>query len=430
MAFKDHYPFEDFAPIADVAWWRTNDFDTRRSNGEYDKDAYQAAHQADMADKERYDEHKDLFRERVQAQLDSLLADGRLKPITGTAGRAISFANSWNAYLAGKTEDGYERKWMLREFQGILTRHIVRIDEGRSARKREEDYVPGAHISPTPEQARKAWEGICEDMDTGNSDSIFGWNIEVRDANTGDRCQVIFEEWKPRLMRWNDQHELEEVQDIAPLELVTEQFNVPTGKLMLTDALRIESFNKGTEFEAERDYRELDLNNASGRTARVLAHAKDHDIGYTQTTNTSVAVYRDAAGRLMVTERWFDEEWPEDNKGRSIIEGWECLGDFSCDVWAVFAFDRATAIARMTDGGHENAEEELDRYLSMAGKRVATDDHRGHHESCYAANIVHVDVEPGQWEIHAGEGFSEKVDRKAYGIPDGVEPWCIIQKVA
>ena len=46
MSFKDIYPFEDFAPIADVAWWRTNDF----SGSDYSSDAYKAAQAADQAD--------------------------------------------------------------------------------------------------------------------------------------------------------------------------------------------------------------------------------------------------------------------------------------------------------------------------------------------------------------------------------------------
>lgn len=432
MAFKDLYPFEDFASIADVAWWRTNDF----PGGDYNSEAYKAASDADQSDSKRYKEHKSLFNKRVQTHLEQLLAQGRLTPITGTGGRAISFVNAWNAFLAGEEpnniDEEYARKWMFGEFERILTRHVVEIDKGRFKRKQEEGCVPGTHEIPTEDQARAAWEALCDDVDAGTSD--YSWDIEVQDANTGDRCRVFFEDWKPKLMRWNDQHQLEEVQDVAPLELVTAQFNVPTGKIMLTDALRIKSFNEGTDFDSDREYREFDLNSARGRTARISGHASEHDIGYTQTTNTSVAIYQDTQGRLMVTERWgCDEdgnELPEDENGNMIIEGWKWVGTFSCDVWAVFALDRATAIARMKDGGCDDAEAELERYLSMAGKTIEADDHVGHHEACYAANIVHLDVEPGTWEIHAGEEFTEKVNRKAWDIPAHVEPWCTLQKVA
>lgn len=431
MAFADLYPYEDFAPIADVSWWRTGDFDHKSG---YSSDAYKAASAADTADKKRYGEHKTLFSERVQTQLDALLAEGRLAPISGTGGRSISFAKEWNRYLAGEEGESYERKWMLGEFERILTRHIIRMDEGRYDRRREEGYVPGTHITPTEEQARAAWKGICQDMDSGNSDSIFGWNIEVNDSSTGDRCHIVFADWKPTLLRYNAQHELEEVQDIAPLELVTARFEVPTGKLMLTDALRIKSFNEGTTFDSTREYHELDLGNAAGRTKRISAHAEEHQIGYTQTTNTSVAVYRNPQGRLLVTERWMvdedGEELPEDNKGNTIVKGWEWVGAFSCDVWAILAFDRQTAIARMSDGGQENAEAELDRYLAMAGTRPAADDHQGHHEACYAGNILQLEVEPGTWTIHAGEDFNKKVDREALGIPEGTEVWCLLSKAA
>tara|TARA_B100000929_G_scaffold66801_1_gene50928 strand:+ start:3643 stop:4938 length:1296 start_codon:yes stop_codon:yes gene_type:complete len=431
MAFKDLYPFEDFATIADVAWWRTNDF----GGSDYSSDAYKAAQAADQADGERYKAHKALFSERIHMHLDALLAEGRLAPIAGVNGRNITFASAWNAYVTGQEpgniDEEYARKWMLQEFQRILTRHVVGIDTERYKRKREEGYVPGTHEIPNEEQARAAWEALCEDVDAGTSD--YSWDIEVHDSITGDRCRVFFENWVPKLMRYNEEHQLVEVQDVAPLELVTARFEVPTGKLMLTDALRIKSFNEGAGFEPERDYREFDLNSARGRTARIGGHAQEHDIGYTQTTNTSVSVYHDAQGRLMVAERWScdedGEELPEDENGM-IIEGWTWVGAFSCDVWAVFALDRATAITRMKDGGRDDAEAELERYLSMAGKTVAADDRVGSHEACYAANIVHLEVEPGTWEIHAGERFTEKVDRKAWGIPAHVEPWCILQKVA
>lgn len=432
MPFKDIYPFEDFAPIADVAWWRTNDF----SGSDYSSDAYKAAQAADQADGERYKAHKTLFCERIRTHLDGLLAEGRLAPIAGIGGRSISFASAWNAYVAGQEpgniDEEYARKWMFQEFQRILTRHVVGIDTERYKRKREEGYVPGTHETPTEEQARAAWEALCEDVDAGASD--YSWDIEVQDSVTGDRCRVFFENWIPKLMRYNEEHQLVEVQDVAPLELVTARFEVPTGKLMLTDTLRIESFNEGTDFEPERDYRELDLNSALGRTKRISAHAAEHDIAYTRTTNTSVAVYRDAQGRLMAAERWGSDEdgndLPEGPHGAILVEGWECVGTFSCDVWATFAFDRATAIARMTAGGEENAEAELDRYLAMAGATPAPGDHKGHHEACYAGNIVHLEVEPGTWEIHAGEEFNEKADRQALGIPDGVEPWYILSKAA
>ena len=432
MAFKDLYPFEDFASIADVAWWRTNDF---HGSG-YRSEAYKVALAADTADRERYKAHKTLFCERVRLHLDGLLAEGRLIPITGIGGRSISFASAWNAYVAGQEpsniDEEYARKWMFEEFQRILTRHVVEIDKSRFKRKQEEGCIPGTHEAPNEEQARKAWEAICEDVDAGTSD--YSWDIEVQDSSTGDSCRVFFKNWVPTLMRYNDQHQLEEVQDVVPLELVTARFEVPTGKLMLTDTLRITSFTEGTYFGSEHEYRDLSLNSSAGRTKRISAHAAKHEIAYTQTTNTSVAVYRDEQGRLMVAERWgCDEdgnELPEGPYGAILIEGWECVGTFSCDVWAVFAFDRATAISRMTAGGEKDAETELARYLAMAEATPAPGDHKGHIESCYAGNIVHLDVEPGAWEIHAGERFSDKVNREEFNIPAGVEPWCILKKAS
>ena len=430
MSFAGLYPFEDFAPIADVAWWRTNDF----RGSDYSSDAYKIASAADQADTKRYKAHKTHFSELVAAHLEGMRADGQLQPISGIGGRSIRFATTWNAFVAGEEpgniDETYARKWMFEEFERILTRHVVGIDTERHKRKREEGYIPGTHELPTEEQICAAWEAVCEDVDTGTSG--YSWDFEVNDATTGDSCRIIFTNWAPKLMRYNDDHKLEEVQDVALLDLVTASFEVPTGTLMLTDALRIKSFIEGIKFDSKRDFGSLDSNSAWGRTRLISAHADEHDIAHTKTTNTSVAIYRDAKSRLMVAERWaIDEnenEMPEGPFSAVLIEGWECVGTFSCDVWSAMAFDRATALKRMTEGGEEDPEAELTRYLAMANTKPAPGDHKAHHESCYAGNIVHLNVEPGTWEIHAGEEFSNKVDRETFGIPSWVEPWCIIQK--
>lgn len=422
MSFRYLYPLEAFAVIAGISWWRTSDFKiSDRSSEEFKK-----AYAADKKDKSRYESHLEIFNQALEAHFKSLLDDGILQPVTGLENRSISFINFWNGYIDG-TNDKYENARLINEIRPILTRTVVEIDASRSSRKRESGYIPGRHTLPTEDQVKAAWEKMCSALDQGESNLGYGWEAETGDAITGERIKIIFERWVPRFFIYNDKYELEEIQDIAPLELVTAKFNVPSGKLMLTDALRVKGFKEAENF-GEREYREMDLNSAKGRTARISVHAKEHEIAYTQTGNTSVAIYQDAAGRLMITERWFDEDWPEDNKGQCIVEGWEYLGDFSCDVWRILAFDRETAISQMTKGGNANAVTELNAYLAMAGTKVEPDDHAGHHASCYAANIVHLDVEPGQWEIYAGENFNDKVDRKAFDIPDGVEVWCILQK--
>src|SRR3546814_8021019 len=45
----------------------------------------------------------------------------------------------------------------------------------------------------------------------------------------------------------------------------------------------------------------------------------------------------------------------------------------------------------------------------------------------YAVNIVHLDVEPGRWRIHSVPDFAKRIDRARFGIPEGIEPWLLLE---
>lgn len=66
----------------------------------------------------------------------------------------------------------------------------------------------------------------------------------------------------------------------------------------------------------------------------------------------------------------------------------------------------------MVRGGNENAEAELNAYLS--GRKE------------YSDNIVHLKVESGTWEITSGKKFSESADRKVLKLPADVHIWCLL----
>lgn len=417
--FAELYPFAPFEAIADAAWWRSSDFTSPRG-GEFDHAQYQVALKADAADKIRLDDHKAQFEIAVSVHLRNLIAAGVLTPISGIAGRDIGPATAWNDMLAGKPAD-HQRRWLLQSFDRVFVDEFMRMDDARYSRKQEAGYVPGTHVAPEPEMVLKAWTNICARMDEGTSEEyVNGLSIEAQDRKTGDRCEIHFKGWKPTLMRRNDVHRLEPALDVAKAALVTADFGVATGRLMLTDFLRVDGFREGTDFSDDEEYRDFDLNSTKGRDARISAHAKTHDIGYTQTTNTSVAIHRNPqTGMLMITDRWGSDakgdEMPEDANGVAIVAGWTSVDSFSCDVWRVMAFDRSTALARMADGGCADPEPVLDAYLASS--------------DAYARNVVRIDVEPGRWRIHAGDDFSKRVNRRKFGIPEGVQVWRLLERV-
>ncbi len=416
-SFADRYPFESFFAISHLAWWRTNDFSCKQTMTEELQAQHKIAMNQDQADKVQLDEHRTKFMGLIYDHLVELRSAGLLKKIENVEGRKTNFSDGWNAFVSGKP-DNYKTKWMAQSIAELFTPIFVRMDSTRRSSRNKDDSALGVHTAPTEGMARAAWQKICNLLDEGTSeiDLMDALVVEQTDAKSGSRGKFFFENWKPTFMIFDTNYNYVPAKNLKPIQLVSAEFTVPTGKLMFTDALRLESFTDGTEFKPERDYGELSLNSSMGQSKRITAHAEDHNIAFTQTTNTCVAIHlHEETGRLIVTERWMGEEFPEDENG-TILEGWKSVGNFSCDVWAMYAFDRQTAIDLMKSGGSENAEKELDDYLS------SKDD--------YSDNIAHVDVEPGTWILHSGDNFSKRINRKKHGLPKGVKIWCMLEKKA
>ena len=411
MAFADYYPLATFETIADASWWRAFDFDTTKPLD--DQAAYEAATAADTADRHRVDEHRKILEAAIEAFLVEQRHNGRLGTISGLRGRKVRIANAWNAFVNGETIDTFS--WLLESLTFVWTDRFVRMDNGRYARTQSEDHVRGSHQLPTKEQIVNAWTAICRSYDEGNSYDMFKgrvvpqWRIEANEVISGDNCQLHFADWKASLLRYDKTHTLVPVEDLVEEGMATASFEMPTGVMLLTDDLRISAFDKGTEFDPDRDYGDLDLNSVRGRNARVLAHADDHQMAFTQTSNTCVRIFRDVEGRLLVTERWNG-----DNEDGVTIPGWTCVGDVSCDVWSITAIDKTNAIAHMAAGGSINAEAELDQYLGS--------------DAVYSDNIVTLEVQPGTWRIHGGDNFDKLADRKAMNLPKGIHLWCLMER--
>ena len=420
MAFADHYPLDAFTAISHVSWWRSSDVEdilqgewraAREKGVEYVmpdklKAAREAAYKADDADKKVYDAGKKIFRQALEAHLEELRANGRLGKTGGVLGRDVEQAAAWNDFV-----DGNKRKWsydwMIDNLSSTLTMVFVSMDDEAFKRRREDRLAP--HQPPSDDQVVAAWEKLCTLLDAGNSDTIYRTILidDIRDAKTSDRCQLHFSNWKATLVKQNAEYRYVPAEDVAKLPLLKASFDVPTGDLLITDFLRVEGMDKALDFDDTREFGdELDLSSERGRNARAIAHGKEHDVGYCQTTNTSVAVWRDpATGNLAITHRWFG---PEKNEvdGVSPVPGWEKVGTFSCDMWRVTAMDIATA-------ERHTSKEAVETYLSS--------------KDPYADNIVRVKVPSGRWTIHGGENFVRRLPRHRYGLPKRIKLWCILE---
>lgn len=420
MAFADHYPLAAFADVADAAWWRAYDFDGRDAPPATPEQR-QAARSLDQADEARLKLHRSrTFGPALRAHLDELRAAGSLAPTGGTAGRACWPATAWNAYVSGEPDD-HTTIWLMdRIAEGTFTRPFVRMDDMR----RSPDRLPGVHVPPSADKVRLAWEAICAALDGGTSgDQHMGWGLEAQDAASGERCEMTFENWRGALMRRNAEHRLEPAPDAAQLPLVAMGIDVPTGRLLVTDTLRVEGFREGTSF-GDAEYGELSLNSEKGCLERTRLHADRHEMAYCQTANTSVDVFRnDATGDIALMEA-----------GRRSMKGWTKAGVVSCDVWRVTMIDHAKAVEAIAAGGVADARGALDRYLALADAPDAwthegewKDHAQAHHEQCYSRNVLRLDVAPGRWTFYSGSGFADRCRKSDFGLPRTARPWAVLR---
>lgn len=419
MAFAQIYPLESFKAISGVCWWRTSDVqDAMRkdydaftgSRDEYVvpdelEDALEWAEDEDAADDIILKSGQTVFNSAIETHLKALRNAGLLGKTNGLKGRGVSRAEAWNNFVDG-CEEGYSYEWMIQDLGNALLIALAHMGSERNSRKKEAPLA--THQLPSEEKVVKTWENLCAVFDEGTSQQAYRYLVieDLEDRKTGDRCQLHFNNWQAQLMVMGPDYRYIPAQDVAKVPLIKANFNVPTGDLLLTDFLRVEGMNDALEF-GDREYsQELSLSSDLGRYNRANAHAEQHDVGYCQTTNTSVAVWRDpATGNLAITERWFSREEDEVD-GVSPVKGWEKVGTFSCDMWRITAMDVETA-------GKLTTPQAVETYL-------ASDD-------CYSDNVVRLKVPAGKWTIHAGDNFKKRLPRHRYGLPTKIEVWCVLE---
>lgn len=385
MAFADHYPLAHFQAAC-------------------------AAEKDPKIAPSVQDHRKNIFVPALRAHLLELRAVGRLQPTSGIKGRRIWQASAWNKFLAGEDPHQGLINW-LGQFI-----HISAVMDAAKGRMMDQPrYTDG---DMTAEAISGNWHKLCEALDTGNTNRLY-WRLDsLFDSKTGTRCELQIKNWKAQIMVLNAKYDLVPIKNAPAVPLVTAEFDMPTGAMLLTDTLRIKGFSKGIEFNDDDEYGKYELGNDLSEARRISGHAEEHGFGFTQTTNTCVVVHRHpTSGRIIVSARWNPSERGEDKDGDAAAPGWEKVGTFSCDIWRVTAIDKQTAVARMIDGGCEahRAETALDTYLAS--------------NDAYAENIVRLDVQPGRWRIHSGPDFTRRVKRDRFDIPKGIRPWLLLEPV-
>lgn len=426
MDFRDYFPLELYRGVAHVAWWRASDLDRKDPNYQM---LYQKANELDNIDRKTYDDFKKKAIESFTLYLTALRDAGKLGRCPKYSGNKVDAIQEWNNFVNGKkTSYGFE--WLV---DGLITNTItsffVRMDEKRYERKRAEGFDPFNHILPSHEQVEKAWNDICDVVNLGTS-TVWAHHLtyETSNSTTGKRCNFIFNNWVPKIiffdMGISDYAELAEIKKKMPNPTIT----VTSGDFIFTDHLRLPKFTEGTDFDPDLDYGNYDLNSSNGRDNRSVAHAKEHNMAYAQTTNTCVAVWKHPSKNLiLITSRWENEN-EENEFGAEKLDPWICLGTFSCDVWRITGLDVDSIAKILENAGSQDGRTELADYLNE-GKFI-DDTGKKHVDKCYLTNVVRTNIPTGKWKVYPwGNDEDVKIPRKKFDIPANRTIWFMMERV-
>lgn len=360
-----------------------------------------------------------LDRDRIEKTVSSMalghfqdmVRQGRVGHIAGIKGRDIRVATAWNATIDDERVDWY---WTLSQKLG----HAVLIAgiAAQFAKGRDHD------LPLSDQENTEAHAELCTLMDAGDlNDGLLGRGAfdELQDSRTGDRCRLIVKGWQPRLERLQrDPYAWTAVEDVEEIPTQTIEIDLPSGDILMTDYLRIESFREGldarlehrlygdrtysTDYSIGTDAGSINLLEATWQEGRVLE---------VRTDNTSVSVFQSPEGRLTVVDAT-----TRSGDGAPRVRCGRKIGRFSCDRWTVLVMDRQDVLAIMAEGGSADPTAELDAFL-------ASDD-------CYAEDTLSLKVAPGKWRVTYGPRFDETCDRKTLGIGPSIVPWFAMEPIA
>lgn len=400
MRFSDLYPKDAFTPIAMLETTRSLDWNTITDD---ERPAYNEAVRQDRRANEQKGAHiKTHFRPAMLRWLEYLRGDGRLTPIPHLENRSILLADAWNAFVGG-TADENDTDRVLAIFDRAFLRITISAKKARYHLREQPGHIRGGSYPPADADINAAYQELIKTIESGDSDLLYLSVENLFDTASGDQCRIQFSDWKTELLIWNNEnYTYQPATPAVEIPLQTVEIDAPTGDLLLTDWFRIPEFTKATE-----ESRNININSDQGAIRLTKALAERHGVVHVHTTNTYVGVHLGPDGRLMIAERW--DERDEDE---ATAPGMEPVGEFSCDLWAATIIDKEILLELMRKGAAEDPEAVLKNYLEGGSN-----------------NIVSLKVEPGQYRVHFGPHFHRRANRAELGIPEGPEPWLLMERI-
>jgi hypothetical protein len=359
----------------------------------------------------------DVVSPAVMAHLEAVKADGRLGRIEGTDNRGIRLATAWNDFL-----DGTDSEWRYVLEHGLSQFVLIWAIEG---------CLKGQDDPSVREQTMlDAYESMCRLMEEGRlvKPTFFPTMTaqpaldDLRDGATGDRCRLMVEDWQPRLQKFDlgakDAGYWIPLETVAAPVVETIEIDLPTGRLLMGDYLRMPGMHEGLEARIEaalgsRIYDdEHSTNSARGRANTTRAIWNCGSVLQICTTNTTVAVHH-ADGRLVVCD---DHDGSGNEPAVAVMRR---AAEISCDRWTVLLADRSDVLTLMKEGrdvsgkpAADGVEADLDAW--MAGPDF---------------DAVEIVVEPGRWRVSFGEALADQTAAKSIDVDTDAIVWFAMERV-
>jgi hypothetical protein len=360
----------------------------------------------------------------AERHLADLAASGRLGRIVGLGGRRIRVADAWNGLLGDKVKDF---EWALANALSMVPlRASLEVRFDRKDRNFDRP-MSDAEIDET-------YARVCRMMDDGDLQTDrFHMLDDLEDSITGDRIRIEVRNWQPTLLRLDTKggYAWVPATDAAVPDLVAAEMSVPSGDLLVTDFLRVDGIGKATdEIESRLDGT---ICADAGQAEYAEAYASQAGMGYAQTENTTVGVFRRRDGRAIAI---FENS---NARGEFAVKSdeWERVGSVGCGMWRVTLIDLASAIELAARGGNADAANDVERHLALAAKPDAWQGGSqkewreggmaAHSEQCDSRNVLRLSVEPGVWTMRCGTDFTKRFPRKSIGLPRGGKLWCVLE---
>lgn len=340
----------------------------------------------------------------AMAHLAAARDAGLMTRISGSRGRRIRLVNAWNTFADGSPQDEEFLAWTM-GFTFILATITVRL---------------GAEREGFDEAAERAHHDICEAFDRGDmrydtSGARFRFDSQM-DEIGGEFCEIVIQSWKGELRAFDLKLDRTVVlPDLDAVPLTHLDIDLPTGDLMMADWFRLDAFTKAVDkrlnarLNNHRSGEQYSPGSLIGVVNLAKAHLEDAGILRIATDDGSVVVdVAEGDDRLVASRSYFPGMRGDRTQAP---EAHHRAGTINCAHHAVMVADRAQLILLLAEGGEAGPEAAIDRH--MATERY----------------VVRTNVAPGRWRIHFGPDFHRRANRRRLGIPKGVSPWFVMERI-